>query len=212
MFAQHGGSGVTGPAGILSAFISALGGASAAAAAASDGRQTLGRLGDVLGGVADEGLTPTLERLGLDELVGQSALAVVSGLLDHVAGAGETVEGAAAREAASEVLEALFSSAEAYEDATSVPLDVNQVLSLLQQFLAAYVWKRVLQNIADRLVNNSPPGQVRAREREIRRYIDAKVALTLQEIDPLSVDWSGDEAEELIGQLMTHVLQVFELE
>ncbi len=69
-FAKYGGGDRAAIA--MARFVAALGGASRAAAGSAGGTATGQGVAGVFAGLATEGLTPTLQRLGLGDLVGRS--------------------------------------------------------------------------------------------------------------------------------------------
>jgi hypothetical protein len=130
---------------VLARLVQALGGASGATAAAVAGAgvPSAQRVGVLGSGLAGPGLTPTLESLGLQQLVGGSRFDVVEGLVDEIAGSGDALEEQAARTAALDVLNEVFGDAETYEQLEEASLDRDGVLAILQSFIAAYVYARL---------------------------------------------------------------------
>jgi hypothetical protein len=197
---------------VLARLVQALGGAGAAAAAASAGAgmrsaQQVGALGR---GLAGPGLTPTLESLGLQRLVGSDRFEVIEGLLDQIAGDGDALEGQAARTAACDVLDELFKDAETYDQLEAIELDVEGVLTTLQTFLAAYVFALLAPALDERLNRLGDPNLVRRREREMRDYTKAVIELELEDADPLGVDWSGEDGRRILDGAVRAVFEQLE--
>lgn len=197
---------------VLARLVQALGGASVAAAAASAGAGVRGaqRVGALSSGLAGPGLTPTLETLGLQPLIGARRFEVIEGLLDEIAGAGDALEEQAARTAACDVLDELFGDAETYEQLEEVTLDANGVLAILHAFLAAYVYARLAPALDERLNRLGDAELVRRREREMREYTRAAIKLELEDADPLRVDWAGDEGRTLLDSVVHAVFEQLE--
>lgn len=197
---------------VLARLVQALGGASAAAAAASAGAGVRGaqRVGALSSGLAGPGLTPTLETLGLQRLVGEPKFEVIEGLLDEIAGGGDALEEQAARTAACDVLEELFGDAETYGQLEEVILDADGVLVILHAFVAAYIYARLAPALDERLNRLGDPKLVRRREREMREYTKAVIELELEGADPMQVDWSGDEGSRLLDGALQAVFEQLE--
>ena len=209
-FGKHGGDERAGR--VLARLVKVLGGAVTAAAAAGGGAgvRSAQQVGALSSGLAGPGLTPTLERLGLQRLVGSSRFEVIEGLLDQIAGEGDALEEQAARTAACDVLDELFGDAETYEELEAMQLVTDGVLSILQAFLAAYIYARLAPALDERLNRLGDANVVRRREQELRDYTRAVVALELDGRDPLTVDWTSDDGRELLDRAILAVFQQLE--
>jgi hypothetical protein len=188
---------------VAQGYVAALGGAAAAGARANAGRASAGRLGGFLGDVAERGLREALEERGLAELIGRDAADVLAALVDELAGAGRTLEEAAARAAMVAVLADEFGEGEFEDlDAALQALDGSAVARLLELFLVEYVYRRMLEEIGDRIVNGSMTAAVAHRvELDIHDFLLAAVHLDLSQGDPLAINWEGAEGQELIDRL-----------
>jgi len=204
-FARQGGAagGSVTPRQVAQGYVAALGGAAAAGARANAGRASAGRLGGFLGDVAERGLREALEERGLAELIGRDAADVLAALVDELAGAGRTLEEAAARAAMVAVLADEFGEGEFEDlDAALQALDGSAVARLLELFLVEYVYRRMLEEIGDRIVNGSMTAAVAHRvELDIHDFLLAAVHLDLSQGDPLAINWEGAEGQELIDRL-----------
>lgn len=197
---------------VLARLVQALGGAVAAAANATEGAgvrsaQQVGALG---AGLAGPGLTPTLESLGLQRLVGSDRFEVIEGLLDQIAGDGEALEEQAARTAACDVLDELFGDADTYEQLEATVLDTDGVLTILQTFLAAYVYALLAPALDERLNRLGDPNLVRRREREMQEYTKAVVQLEINDVDPLTVDWNSGDGRKILDGAVRAVFEQLE--
>jgi len=207
-FARQGGAdgGPIEPRHVTSSYVQALGGAAAAAASTLAGQATAARLGQFLSSVAYNGLTPTLQREGLSVLSGSDTTDILMGMVDRLAGASRTLEESTARAAMVVVLERAFGQAETLEDFDTLctrSLDAAGVLQLLEQFLIEYVYQRMVQEMGERLLNGArTSADLRRVEEDLHEFIVADVALEFTGIDPLTLDWEGREAHELIDQLL----------
>ncbi|MBF6612276.1 MAG: hypothetical protein IVW55_04030 [Chloroflexi bacterium] len=191
---------------VCDAYVRAQGGASGAAQQAVAGRAAAGGLGRFLSGYAGGGLAGALEEAGLGHLIGQDRNAVILGLADALVGANRTLEESAARDALLEVLQDELGE-EALLDPTSIAngalLDAGAVGSIIEAFIAAYIYARLIQQLG-RQINEGAPTIPAARrvEEDLRAYIKASVHLDLRGIDPVAFNWNGPEGAQFVDGLM----------
>lgn len=139
--------------------------------------------------VAEGGVTPTLEELGLADLVGKPRLEVISALADLFAGDGSSLEDAAARNALIEVLNEVLPEG----DITDLELDAAGVVEIISLHLA--LWIYFLQDtwIADRIAKRAEPTEKERLDREIRSFLVNSVKLELEGRDVLAIQWRTEE-------------------
>lgn len=203
-FAKQGGAGPTTPARVVSAYVQALGGKTAAASGATVGKSTARRLGAFLSTTLSQGLNQALEQAGLSELIGQDAMTVVYGLTDYLVGHGSTIEETVAKEATLRVLESLLKDVGADDIETVFGSRVNEegVNNLLELFLREYVFARLLQVIQERLQKGAVNAEQAVRlEAKLKRYIKEQVRFKSTLLNLAEVDWSSQEASGLINSL-----------
>jgi hypothetical protein len=183
---------------VLTRHIPVLGGAASAASGARAGRSGVQRLGALLAGVGGTGLENALTSLGLANLVGRTRFDVLDELITFVAGDGDDLDSQAARDAACDVLDEVFGDADTWTELTdTVEMTVSRenLPSLLEMFLAQYVYNRV-PVIAERLSRIADPHAVRRADEEMRQIIQVLVSLRLPQ-DPFTVDWAGPEGRQI---------------
>ena len=195
-FAKHGGTGGR-AARVLKRHVAAIGGASAAASSAVAGRSVGRRAGKLLSGLATAGLEQSLLDLGLNHLVGADRYEIVAALVDYLAGDADSRDAAAARDAACDLIDALFGEADQYEELTAVVVDANEVERVLRLFLTSYVMNRA-EVISERLNRYTSAQQALEREGQIRDFVSAMLALQFSRLDPLRVDWGGDQGAQIL--------------
>lgn len=200
---------------VASAYVGALGGSSRASrgggggggggarGAFSSAKKTARSLGSFLGGVASRGLDQTLRDFGLGDLIGRSASEVISGIVDALVGPGTSLDEAVARVALVEVMGELYDERNvAYEnlvDSWESGIDRDRCVELLELFLVEAIYQKILSDLADRIEEHSDSvAMTRARELELRDYIEEMVRFDLRQKDPVQVDWQGQEGDELI--------------
>lgn len=190
---------------VLSRYVTAMGGASALSSSAG-ARAAVGRTQGVAGfasGLATDGLTPTLQRLGLGHLVGRDRYEVLDGLLEALGGDGSTLEDRAVLAALCEAFEELFpDDAETYDELEATMLDEEGVATLIERFVARWVYDRMLPTLAVKFADISDPDVVRRRDDELRERISLLAKLELQGRSPLTIDWTGDEGRSILGGLV----------
>lgn len=209
-FAKHGGSDRAKR--VLARHVATLGGPASATASAAAGTRSALRLATFGAGLASGGLEPTLENVGLGHLVGSSRFAVLSALVNELAGDGATLEDEAARAAVLEVLERLYpSDLETFEDLETATIDRNGISQLLLDFLAAYIYQRVLPTLAERLTHIPDLSVRKSRDREIREEIRLVVRIDLEGRDPVEIDWQGDEGGSVVADALRYAYDRLEL-
>jgi hypothetical protein len=193
---------------VLARYVAAMGGAGALAAS---GSPAVGPTQGVAGfgaGLASEGLTPTLERLGLGHLVGQDRYEVLDGLLESLAGDGATLEDRAILAALCEAFEELFpDEAETYEELEATTLDAAGVVALIERFVGRWVYDRMLPTLAEKFAHITEPEVVRRRDAELRERIVLLAQLELEDRDPLAIDWTGDEGRDILSGLVQAIYE-----
>ena len=83
----------------------------------------------------------------------------------------------------------VFGDAVSWEELDQITVDREQLGTVLERFLALYVYNRV-PVVAERLSRLTDPVAMRQADQEMRQIISDLVAIELP-ADPLAVDWSG---------------------
>lgn len=180
---------------VLARHLPLLGGAAGAASSARAGSVGVTRLGALLSGIGTGGLGPAFTSLGLSRLVGQDRFVVLDELVTFIAGDGDDLDAQAARDAACDVLDELFGDADAWDELEAVQVDQAELATILERFLASYIYNRV-PVVAERLSRLTDPAAMRQADQEMRQIIADLVAIQLPD-DPLAVDWQGDEGRAI---------------
>jgi hypothetical protein len=202
----RGTSGYTSPRNALRGFVGAAGGSRRAATAARSGRATAQRLGGFFAGVTREGFAAAAARLGVRNLVGRSATAVLAELVDLLTTDGASLEESVAREAAAETLEALFDrlgvNAEGLVALDRV--DAGAMQDLLREFVTNYVAERFLQALGDCIDRGAISATAaNALYDDVRQVVVETVKVDVGGRDLVALDWSGSEAQTLIEGVFT---------
>ncbi|MGV9211053.1 hypothetical protein ACTFTM_04225 [Micromonospora sp. RB23] len=193
---------------VLARHVPVLGGAGAAAGSASAGRAGMQRLGGLLAGMGGPGLAPTLESLGLAELVGRDRFDVLDGLVTLLAGDGDDLDSQAARDAACDVLDEVFADADTWQDLAAATVTRDDMQALLEMFLARYIYNR-MPVIAERLGRLTDQQAARQADADMRQLITDLVALRLPK-DPFTIDWAGSQGQQIADDTIGAVYETLE--
>lgn len=180
---------------VLARHVPLLGGAGGAATSARAGSVGIGRLGGILAGLGAGTAGEAFSSVGLGHLVGQDRFTVLDELVTYIAGTGDDLDSGAARDAACDVLDEIFGDADSWDELDRVSVDSDQLGTILERFLALYVYNRV-PVVAERLSRLTDPVAMRQADQEMREIITNLVAIKLP-ADPLSVDWRGAEGQNI---------------
>jgi hypothetical protein len=174
---------------VLARHLPILGGVGGAGASAHAGRTGIQRLGQLVSGLVTSGLEETLAAIGLTSLVGEDRFTILDALVTFVAGGGDDLDAQAARDAACDVLDEIFGDADTWAQLMHTEVTSDELVVLLEQFLALYVYNRV-PVVAERLSNLTDPAAARRADQEMRQIIGDLVVIHLP-ADPFALDWSG---------------------
>lgn len=193
------------------AYVRASGGSQTAAASARAGQRAAAELGGLLASGARDGFAQTMERLGLQEYVGQDAETVLSAFVDLLAPDGALREEAAARAAMIDTLEELFERYEVDEGGVAAldRLDADALRGVIELYVAKYVDARIQQELANRIERGTLPEEEANRLMdEMGEFVREVVKLDLAATDPVALDWTGTQGRELIESLYGEAYQL----
>ncbi|RIH83357.1 hypothetical protein Mterra_02309 [Calidithermus terrae] len=128
----------------------AAGGGRVAPRAAIEGVRAGARLGRFFGQVATGGLGEAARALGITDLVGRTPEAILCGLVDQIAPAGETLEASAARAAIATTLDSFLERLDP-DDPEATRLDAPQVEELMREYVINYAYERFSSEMCGRL-------------------------------------------------------------
>lgn len=193
------GSGVT-PQSILRDYVRALGGAAAAASGATAGQVALRKMAQLFANAQSLGTREAFRLAGLGHLAGRDTTSVLCGLLDELTGPGSLLEEAAAKKAMQDLLDERFSEIEDWE-ALDHALSATDLSGLIRDFICMYIFVRITQDLGMRLENGSPsPENLSIAYEQLLTCIQAVVGIDTEGIDPIDVDWAGQQGHDLIAR------------
>jgi len=196
-----GGTSTSALRGLGRSYVRASGGARTAATAARAGRSATARLGGLFATSIREGFQRTLERLGLQRLLGQDVQTVLAAFVELLAPDGALLEEAAARSALIETLEAVF---ERYDVETSGveslgSMDAAVLGEIVELSVVNYVNARMQQELANRIERGTlPEGEANRLMDEIRDFVGEIIKLDFAGVDLVNLDWEGPEGRRLV--------------
>ena len=185
-------------------YVRALGGSGKAAGSARTARRSSRALGGFLSDVANRGIGPALESLGLGRYVGQPPEIVMAAIANALAPEGSTREQAAARRAISDALKELY---EKYALPTGTldslsKMAAQAVVDALTGAVSSFIYRRWLSDLGLKIEQKAiSHSQAVKLEREVRKYVRDRTRLDLKKIDVLKLNWKSDEAKALMKRI-----------
>lgn len=198
---------------VLARYVGAVGGASSAAGGGggSSGVSSGQGVAAFGTGLATEGLTPTLESLGLKHLVGASRFDVLDGLLATLGGDGGTLEDQAINQALCEAFAHLYpDDADTYEELEAVTLDEAGVVGFIENFVGEWAYARMLPTLAEKFTHIEDPMIAQRRDDELRERIQLLVKLEIGERSALEIAWRDEEGEQLLSYVVAQLYEDME--
>jgi len=194
---------------VLARYVGALGGAGAAAGAGRASGVGAGQaIADFGAGLATDGLTETLQRLGLGHLVGQDRYEVLDGLVEALGGDGGLREDQAVQGALIEAFHALYpEDAQTYEELEALELDRDDVVRLIERFVAEWAYARLLPTLAEKLSHIEDQAVAQQRYEELRERLYALVRLEIGERDALEIAWRVEEGEAILNTVVDQLYE-----
>jgi len=209
-YARHGGGSRADR--VLARYVGALGGAAAAAASGRAAGVGAGQaIADFAAGVARDGLTPTLQRLGLGHLVGEDRWEVLDGLLEELVGDGGSLEDQAVERALNDAFRELFGEdAQTYEELEAVELDRDGLIRLVEHFVANWAYGRLLPTLAEKFSHIEDPDRAVEAYNLLRERMLKLVRLEVSDRDALQIDWRGDEGDATLTKVVDQLYEDME--
>ncbi|SPD75139.1 conserved hypothetical protein [uncultured Desulfobacterium sp.] len=198
-----GGGGRGGLAKAGKAYVGAKGGAGRASQSVRSGKTTVRNLANFLSTASRSGLAQALNNFGLSNLVGKDVDTVFSGLIDAIAEEGADFDKNIARQAMDDALEGFYKECSENQSLDALDsLTAEQIKDAIENFVAGYIYKRWLQELGA-CVERKSVSEIDAvkLEQEVKLYVKDTVSLELDNKDPLTIDWNGNEGQHLIDSL-----------
>lgn len=186
------------------AYVKAHGGSRRAAQTATAARLGTARLASFLSTLATTGASAAAKAYGLASLVGKTHSEVFAAIIDAVAPPGATLEDSAARIAISSTLAELCEKWDVADGGferlqAMAPDDVRH--TIIESVAASIFFRWALQlglAIETKAVSTS---EAIAMEGEMRQYIRDTLKLDVAHVDVLSMDWTGEQGQQIIDKV-----------
>jgi hypothetical protein len=189
------------------AYVTARGGAAAAATRSPAASRAGAGIGGFLESVRERGLTPALEELGLGEAIGKSALELISMLVDRLDLDGATLDDIAARDALIDCLEEEFED-RTYEEIGAQTLTDDSIRASLARFFARFVFRRCLPLLSTKL--NRATADIRRRtEQELNDWAQAACVDAVGAVDVRTFNATGGAGVALAQELVERAYGIF---
>jgi len=195
------------------AYVRAKGGSRSAAGQATAGRAATARAGNFFGALARGGLSAALDALGLRNYIGRGAEEVFAAIANVIAPPGATLEEAAARRAADDVLGRL------YEERVGADGDLggldrmtaDDVGAAVRDVVSSYVYQRWLEELGKSIeAGTTSPTEAVKLEREVRQYVRDIVQLEVPNDRVLTTNWESSEGQAIVRRLFEEAYGLLE--
>ncbi len=193
-------------------FVGSLGGSRRAAASSPASRATARRLGGFLAGVARDGVTRTLERLGLAQYIGQPVSTLLAALGRVLAPAGETTDDAIAATALHETMAELSEDLGLAENGIEAFSRMDEALArkTMEHYLANIVMTRLLHVLSAELEGGAVSiERAVAVEFDIRDFAESAVTLRIGRERFIDLDWDSPGARAIADDLVRQGYDIF---
>lgn len=213
-FAKGGGGGSLGKA--LGSYTKSKGGSRQASRSARAGRTSTARLGGFLSNVAAGSVRIATEGLGLaSSILGMPVELALGAILDAIAPEGATPDDSAARRAINATLDEMYSRFELGDgDLTRLEaIDNNTAKELVVYSVTSYIYEKFLQDLQYCFEKeNIAVDEVVRLEREVHPYIEETVKFELlqQQINVLTINWSGAEGKRFCEDIYSQAYALLE--
>lgn len=196
------------------AYVRAKGGSRSAAGQATAGRAATARAGNFFGALVRGGLGAALDALGLRNYIGKGAEEVFAAIANVIAPPGATLEEAAARRAADEVLGRL------YEERVGADGDLggldrmtaDDVGAAVRDVVSSYVYQRWLEELGKSIeAGTTSPTEAVKLEREVKQYVRDIVQLEVPNDRVLTINWESSEGQAIIRRLFEEAYGLLEV-
>jgi len=212
VMSRYAGSGQGSLTGVGRAYIRAKGGAQKAAQSVISGKSTARNLASFFATTARTDISQGLNSIGLGQLIGENIDTVFSGIIDALSGNGENFDENIARQAIEDALTSSYEQCSENQNFESLEhLTPEQLKSAIENFVSGYIYKRWLQELGNCIERKavSEPEAIKL-EVEVKIYVRDLVNLELNSRSIFSIDWNGDEGQQIIDSLYEDVYSLIE--
>lgn len=169
-------------------------------------------LGNFAGRVREVGLADTLREFDLGDLVGRSARAVFTGLINRLCGPGSTMDESLARAALNDLRRGLLGTAKTFEDVERILSGVLEGIAIegiIVTFYGCYLYQMFRRDFYERLMQKVGKEKARRSCDRIEHTIKAKLQAKVARRDPTKLNWRGAEGQRLAEDILETTLRIF---
>ena len=170
------------------------------------------KIGGFFSSVANVGFRKAFEDVGLGSLEGKTLSEIAHSLLDHLGGPSNTLDEADARTALCDLMDEILNDADSPEDvekAMETRAHGEALANLIQRFFGYYIYEQFCRDFYGQLVANIGNEEAEESIDKIRDYICEALKDEIGDRDMSQINWSGDQGERIIGEILDETLEVF---
>jgi hypothetical protein len=198
---------------VMSGYVQAQGGATAAAQQTSTASRVGAKLGGLFAGIGANGFTQALQDIGLRDFVGKSASEVMRGLTDYLIESGSLLDEALVREAFQDYRDEVIGHCDTYEELDAILsrlVEMNSIGENIKRFFGYFIFRKFRRDFKERLMQ--VVSSVRASKqllRDIKAYIFDRLSASTHKRDYREVNWRGPEGMQLAEDILASAWRVF---
>lgn len=171
-----------------------------------------GKIASFISAIEDLGLREALRQANLEDLIGKSVSEMAFALIDYLGGSANTVDEVDARNALSRFLSELLEETSNSKEVVRILEAIasrNELENLLIKFFGYFVYERFCRVFFERLTTRVGEAKAQSYLKGIFDYIKASLRNRTFGRNLSSIDWSGQEGESIIKEILNETLDVF---
>lgn len=169
-------------------------------------------IGGFLAGINESGFKETIKKLGFDYLEGKSVTDITIHLIDFFSDESSTINEIDARNALSQLMEDLLNEAKNIDEISNILneyTDSNNLFLLLSKFFGYYIYQQFCRSFYERLISKVGDNRAGMFLDSILDFVKSEIKLLSTTEDIISLDWNGNEGEEICNKILEKTLNVF---
>lgn len=205
---------------IMGNFVSTLGSASVGGRGGSrvGGRSSI-RTAKKIGGLFSKFISSgnnfreTLESIGLSDIDNKTVGDIINHLIEYCSGSATTIDDNAAKEATRLLLEELIGQAETIDEVENLlqsTFNDSSLEDIIIKYFAYYINELLSRWFYEKLIRTKKESNVNNLFDEIKNYVFEQVKDANKNYPLQNLDWSSNQAENLIKDIQQNVLTIFE--
>jgi hypothetical protein len=162
--------------------------------------------------VSVNGLSKTLDNIGIGNLSGKTITEIKLILMDYFCSSSSSLQDIDARKAFSDLFDELFEDANDYTDIERIlseKLSNDEWLMYFASFLGHFVFQSFCRTFYEKLLKKAGEEKASNYLNDIKDYIFARITALRQNRDIADIDWAGAEGKQIIVNICNDVLDIF---